>query len=424
MATNIHEPGDPAIRPGGVPPTVKGLSLVSLFNDFASEMVYPLLPAFVTRTLGAGPLALGILDGAADLTSSFVKWISGRLADRPGWRRPLILWGYATAVLVRPLIAVAGSAWQVVGFRVIDRVGKGIRTPPRDALIAEVTPPALRGRSFGFHRGADHFGAVIGSMAAWFLLRNGVDVRSVIGWSAMPGVVAVVVLAVVLRGGRADGRAGGRTDDRLGGAKEPDSDHRTIGQRPAGPPVRQSAGPSVRFLPPVLGLTALTFFRLPETLLILRLQDRGVEIAAVPLVWAGLHVIRSASSYPGGWLSDRLGPRRVVAAGGLLFALVVFGLGLALTPALAIAVFLLLGLVAGLTESGERTVVAQLAPVRTGRGFGVYHALVGAAALPAGLFFGAIYQSAGGRTALWTSGGCMAVAVVLWLIVSPSEGGP
>jgi MFS family permease len=185
-----------------IPPAVKGLSLVSLFNDFASEMVYPLLPAFITRTLGGGALALGILDGAADLTSSVVKYISGRLADRAGWRRPLILSGYALAVLVRPLIAAAGSAWQVIGFRVIDRVGKGIRTPPRDALIGEITPPPIRGRAFGFHRGADHFGAVLGSLAAWYLLQRGADVRSVIGWSVVPGIVAFVVLAVVLRVGR------------------------------------------------------------------------------------------------------------------------------------------------------------------------------------------------------------------------------
>src|SRR5215217_9627767 len=121
------------------PVGVKGLSLVSLFNDFASEMVYPLLPAFVTRTLGGSAATLGLLDGASELTASALKWISGRLADRPGWRRPLILLGYATAVLVRPLIAVASAAWQVVGFRVIDRAGKGLRTPPRDALIAGVT---------------------------------------------------------------------------------------------------------------------------------------------------------------------------------------------------------------------------------------------------------------------------------------------
>ena len=412
MATQIHTADGESVSSSRVPRTVKGLSLVSLFNDFASEMVYPLLPAFVTRGLGGGPLILGALDGAAELTSSVVKWISGRLADRPGWRRPLILWGYATAVLVRPLISIANSAWQVVGFRVIDRLGKGLRTPARDALIAEVTPPSIRGRAFGFHRGADHFGAVLGSLAAWFLLRQGADVRSVIGWSALPGVVAFVVLAVVLRGGRTGGQADGRTDRDAG---------RPTGGQTIVPTDRPPAHPSARFWPPVLALTALTFFRLPETLLILRLQDRGVAVAAVPLVWAGLHVVRTVSSYPGGWLSDRIGPRRVVASGGILFAVTALALAAALGPAEAIGLFLVLGLVAGLTESGERTVVARLAPVRTGRGFGSYHALIGAAALPAGLAFGALYQSGGGRTALWASGAGMLLAVILWLIVSPAD---
>jgi MFS family permease len=394
----------------GVPPTVKGLSLVSLFNDFASEMVYPLLPAYVTRTLGGGALLLGALDGASELTSSVLKWLSGRLADRPGWRRPLILGGYATAILVRPLIAVANAAWQVVGFRVIDRVGKGLRTPPRDALIAEVTPLEARGRAFGFHRGADHFGAVLGSLAAWWLLREGADVRKVIGWSVIPGLVAFVVLVIVLRvkSQKSKVQAVPRTTD-----KEPHS----TAPRPSTLDSRRTA-----FWAPIIALTALAFFRLPETLLILRLQDRGVAVALVPLIWAGLHVVRSATSYPGGWLSDRLGPRQVVAAGGLVFALVAYGLGRAVGPGAAIALFLLLGLVAGLTESGERAMVARLAPVRTGRGFGVYHALTGAAALPAGLIFGALYQRAGGPAALWLSAGGMMAAVVWWMVVSPRQG--
>jgi MFS family permease len=378
-----------------VPPAVKGLSLVSLFNDFASEMVYPLLPAFVTGPLGGGAALLGLLDGAADLTSSVLKVVSGRLADRPRWRGPMILVGYATAVLVRPLIAVSSAAWQVVGFRVIDRVGKGIRTPPRDALIAAVTPPAQRGRAFGFHRGADHLGAVVGSLAAWYLLTRGADVRRVIEWSVLPGLVAFVVLAVVLRGLPSDAVP-------------------SAGQAVAA----GDAGGRV-FWAPVVALTALSFFRIPEALLLLRLQDAGVAVALVPLVWAGLHVVRSGSSYPGGWLADRLGPRATVAAGGLLFAAVVAMLGAPLRPAGAVSVFLALGLVAGLTESAERTMVARLAPVRTGRGFGLYHALTGAAALPAAVLFGWVYQSVGGPAALIASAAGMAAAVAAWLIASP-----
>jgi MFS family permease len=390
-----------------VPPGVKGLSLVSLFNDFASEMVYPLLPAFVTRTLGGGPLVLGLLDGVSELTSSVLKWISGRLADRAGWRKPLILGGYATAILVRPLIALTNKAWEVVGFRVIDRVGKGLRTAPRDAMISDITPPELRGRAFGFHRGADHFGAVLGSLAAWWLLRWGADVREVIGWSVVPGVVAFGVLAIVLRG--TSGKSGVRSQE--------------SGTPSSGIPTPDSRLPTPSpFYPPILALTALTFFRLPETLLILRLQDLGVAVAAIPLVWAGLHVVRSASSYPGGWLADRLGPRRVVAAGGVLFAAVALALGRAIGPVAATGLFLAFGLVAGLTESGERSLVSRLAPVRTGRGFGVYHALTGGAALPAGLIFGALYQSVSGRTALWTSAAGMLAAVILWLVVSPPHG--
>jgi MFS family permease len=277
-----------------VPATVKGLSLVSLFNDFASEMVYPLLPAFISRTLGGSATLIGALDGAADLTSAALKWVSGRLADRPGWRRPLILVGYATAVLVRPLISFASAAWQVIGFRVIDRVGKGIRTPPRDALIAEVTPPEVRGRSYGFHRAADHFGAVVGSLAAWYLLRSGANVRSVIEWSIVPGVVAFVTLAFILR--RRGGPAapapvtGGRTD----------ADGRV-------------------FWAPVIALAMLVLARVPEALILLRLQDLGVPVATIPLVWAALHVVRSGGSYPGGKLTDRMGPRATVAAGAVLF---------------------------------------------------------------------------------------------------------
>jgi MFS family permease len=376
-----------------IPKTVKGLSVVSLFNDFASEMIYPLLPAFITRTLGGSAGLLGLLDGAAELTSAAVKLVSGRLADRAGWKRPLILGGYLSAVLIRPLMAVTSAAWQVVGFRVLDRVGKGLRTPARDALIAEVTPSEVRGRAYGFHRGADHFGAVLGSLAAWWLLQSQVDVRSVLAWSVVPGVVAFLVLVVVLRGTEV-ARA-----------------------EPASPVAAVSTMNSPVFWPPILTLAALTFFRLPEALLILRLQDLGVRLEMIPLVWAGLHVVRTAASYPGGWLTDRIGSRLTIFAGGGLAAVTAILLGLDLTPPGAIVTFLAFGMVAGLMESSERVVVARLAPVKTGRGFGAYHATVGVAALPAGVLFGLAYQHFGGSTALFISAATLSLSSLLWLTV-------
>ena len=380
-----------------IPRTVKGLSLVSFFNDIASEMVYPLLPAFITGTLGAGPLALGLLDRLADLTSAFVKWWSGRLADRPGWRAPLILVGYATAVLIRPVISLAGAAWQVIGFRVIDRVGKGLRTPPRDALIADVTPPDLRGRAFGYHRAADHIGAMLGSVAAWAVLQAGADVPRVIAWSVAPGLAAVLILSVVLRDGRRRGGAEGQKAT-------------TGGQRDGG---RPSA--------PLLALALLTGLQLPEALLLLRLQERGVALPLVPLVWGALHVVRSAASYPGGRLSDRVGPRVGIAAGGVLFAVVALALATGGGALAAIGAFLAFGLVAGLIEPAERAFVAQLLPQRLGHGFGTYHALVGLTALPAGLLLGAVYQRAGGPAALFTSAAAVTAAAGVWLVVARSR---
>jgi len=359
-------------------------------------MVYPLLPAFVVGTLGGSATTLGMLDGAADLTAAVTKWASGDLADRPGWRKPLIILGYFSAILIRPFMAAASAAWQVVGFRVVDRVGKGLRTPARDALIADSTAPEARGRAFGFHRAADHFGSIPGSLLAWWLLHESVDVRQVLTWSVVPGVVAGLILLFVLRGAP---------------SARPRQTHTAV----------DATGRVFWF--PVLALAAMVLFRLPETLLLLRLQDLGVAVPLIPLVWAGLHVVRSFVSYPGGWLTDHLGPRATVAAGGLAFAAFGALLGLHLSIPLAIAAFLGLGLVAGLSESAERSLVARLAPKRTGRGFGAYHAVTGLAALPAATGFGALYQGLGGGTAALASAAGMVIATLVWLVAAPAGGG-
>lgn len=392
----------PAAAPDRLPREVKGLGAVSLFNDFASEMVYPVLPAFITGPLGGSAVALGALDGAADLASAAVKWASGRLADRPGWTRPLVAAGYAAAVLVRPLMAAASAAGQVVGLRVVDRLGKGLRSPARDALIAGVTPARLRGRAFGFHRGADHLGAVLGSLVAWGMLSASADPRTVIAWSVAPGVAALAVLAVVLRwaGGPADRRAM-RADGPGGG-------------RPEGQADRTGAA----FWLPVAVLVLLTAARLPETLLLLRLQDVGVPVAMIPLAWGALHVIRSASSYPGGALADRFGVRGGLAVGSLVYAGVLSLLAVVSSPAVAAAAFLAHGIGAGLTEPAERLAITRLAPVKTGSGFGSYQALAGLAALPAGIGFGWMYRDLGGSFALTGSAIVLAIGAVLWLLAA------
>lgn len=379
-----------------IPGTVKGLAAVSFWNDVASEMVLPLLPALVTGTLGAGATMLAAVDGAADVASSLLKWVSGRLADRGGWRRPLILVGYATAILVRPVLALSSSAAQVVGLRVIDRIGKGLRTAPRDAMIADVTPPALHGRAFGLHRGLDHLGAVAGSVLAWWLLSRGLGVREVMGWSLAPGLVALAVVAVVLRG------AGGRGAEKA---------HRAGAPADAVPSSGRAGGLAVA----IAALAAFTLARIPELLLLLRVQDLGVTLAMVPLLWGALHVVRSVASYPGGWLTDRLGPRGMVAAGALLFALVALVLARPLTAVIAGLVFLAFGLVAGLTESAERALVASLAREARGQGYGAYSAITGLAALPAALAFGWLYEHHGAGAALVTSAVLTLLATAGWL---------
>jgi MFS family permease len=376
---------------------------VSLLNDFASEMIYPLLPAFVTGVLGAGPQALGALDGAAEFAAAFVKLGSGRLADRVPLRGPLIVLGYAIAVLVRPVIAITGAAWQVIGLRVVDRLGKGLRTPPRDALIADVTPAELRGRAFGLQRGMDHAGAVLGPILAWWLLASGrANLRSVIGASIVPGVVVLVLAMWAVRDGR--------------------KRQETVGVEPAAVPL-PSPTASYHPLPPALfAISAFYLLRMPDTLVILRAQELGVPVAVVPLLWAALHVVRSSSSFLGGGATDRVGPARTMWAGWLVYAAVALGMARAETAVAAWGWFLALGLVAGLTESPERALVARFAGGREGSGFGIYHGVTGLAALLGGLALGAVFQQYGARTAFLASAVAGLALVLAWPAVGPRQG--
>ena len=382
---------------GGLPRGVQLFGLVSLLNDFASEMIYPLLPAFVTGVLGAGAEALGALDGAAEFAAAVVKFGAGRLADRPVRRGRLVVLGYAAAVAVRPVISLAGAAWQVIGLRVIDRLGKGLRTPPRDALIADMTPPALRGRAFGVQRGLDHVGAVLGPVVAWWLLTlHRANLRGVIAASVVPGVLALLLAAVAVK------------------HAAPDDHVRETAKRAVAASAAMPAGAGARTMPPLLlAIAAFYLLRMPETLIILRAQQLGVAVAVVPLLWAAVHVVKASSSFVGGGWSDRFGPARTMWVGWLCYAALAAGFSAATSVRAAWALFLALGIVAGLTESPERALVARLAGTRQGSGFGVYHGVTGLAALIGGVALGALFQSGGGPRAFAVSAGLGATLVLV-----------
>ena len=369
-----------------LPRQVKLFGTVSLLNDFASEMVYPLLPAFVTGVLGGGAAALGVLDGAADAAAALVKLVSGRLADRPERRGPLIVIGYFVAAAVRPVISITGAAWQVIGLRVVDRLGKGLRTPPRDALIADVTPAPLVGRAFGLQRGLDHVGAVVGPLVAWWMLSGGADVRKVILASLIPGVLVLVLAMWAVRDG-----AG-----RRGAAKETAAE--TL-RRPSAP---------------VIAIALFYLLRMPETLIILHAQRLGIAVALVPLLWSAVHVIKASSSFIGGALSDKIGPSRTMWIGWLSYLALAAGMAFAAGPIAAWVLFLSLGVVAGLTESPERALVSAATKTHRGSGFGTYHALTGVASLAGGLLLGVIFQRASGATAFFVSAAGALGLVILW----------
>ena len=385
-----------------LPRTAKLFGLVSLLNDFASEMIYPLLPAFVTGVLGGGAVSLGTLDGAADFVSAFVKYRAGRLADAPRRRGALVILGYAVAVLVRPVIALAGAAWEVVGLRVTDRIGKGIRSPARDAMIADATAAELHGRAFALQRGLDHAGAILGPLVAWWLLQSKtLDLRGVIGASVVPGVLVLVLAVWAVRDGR-------RRQETVGGTSTP---------KPLPSPTV-----SYRLLPaPFIAISLFYLLRMPETLMLLRTQQLGVTVTSVLLLWAALHVVRSSTSFVGGALSDRIGPGRTMWAGWVCYAAVAFGFSRAASPTTAWALFLVFGVVAGLTESPERAIVSRLAGGKQGTGFGVYYAATGAAALAGGVLLGLATKYFGASAAFLASAGLGVMVAMMWPILGRSR---
>lgn len=390
----------PAIARPALGRNVTALAAVSFLTDVASDMTYPLLPVFLTGVLGAGAAAVGAIEGAAESTAALLKLGSGWWSDRLARRKPLVLAGYTLASVVRPFLGLARSAGQVLAIRVADRVGKGLRSSPRDALIADSVPPEIRGRAFGFHRAADHAGAVVGPLLAWALLGwGGLSLRELFLWTAVPGALAVLALAI-----------GVKEAPRTAPAVVPSGRARLAGRLDR------------RFWAYLAVLLVFTLGNSTDAFLLLRASELGVEPALVPLLWAMLHLVKSAASTPGGALSDRLGRKPLITAGWLLYAAVYLGFARADATWQAWALFAAYGVFFGLTEGTEKALVADLVgPERRGAAFGWYNLALGVGALPASLLFGVIWDRAGAAAAFGFGSTMALVAAVGLALLVPGR---
>src|SRR6266550_8310177 len=378
-----------------IPRPVWFLGLTSLFTDAATEMIYPLLPVYLSRVLGAGPVSLGIIEGVAEGVNSLLKVISGYWTDRSKRRRPIVIGGYAISSIARPFIAVTMSWPQVLVIRALDRVGKGIRGAPRDVLLARFATPTTRGRIYGFHRAMDHTGAIVGPLLATaFLFFLPGQYRLLFGLTAIPGAIAVALLFFV------DEEAGVNPKAQIPNPK------------------LQAAKLPGRVVALLGVLLVFGLGNSADAFLLLRLSDALGGATYVPLLWAGIHVVKASLSTWGGSLSDQFGRKRVIVAGWVVYALVYFGFATSAGATAFIAWFLFYGLYFALAEGAEKALIADLTPAdRQGAAFGWYNATTGIGALIASVLFGELYEHFGAPVAFMTGAALAGVAAVLLLFI-------
>jgi len=406
----VSNTGSSGTAPGGftaaskagrkLPATVVGLGMVSLLTDISSEAIFPLLPAFLT-TLGATNAFIGLVEGGAELVANALKYLTGVVADRRARLKPLVMAGYLLSTLVRPLVALATAPWQVLLVRVGDRVGKGVRTSPRDALIAQATPAAMRGAAYGFHRAMDHAGAAIGTLLGAGLLwamgaSTGHDatadqMRTVFLWAALPGLGALVALALT---------------------REPERE----------PPARNERSLP---LPPLLrrALLPMVLFALAnatDAFILVQAARLGAPAFLAPLLWLALHLIKAATATAGGRLADRYGKRNALALGWTVYALTWGSVGFASTIPVLFVLAAIYGTSHGLVEGAEKALIAELADGRSrGKAFGSYNLLIGVTALAASTTFGLVWDHLGAKVAFGASGIVALLAAGSLLVLLP-----
>ena len=379
----------------GIPQNVVVLGLVSFFTDVSSDMIYPLLPVFLTQYLGVGQSFLGLVEGFAESTAAFFKLLSGLWADRTKDRSKLVLFGYGLSSFSRPFMALAQTPWVVFFVRFSDRMGKGIRTSPRDALIADSVESSERGKAFGLQRSLDNAGAVFGPLLATLLLATCVkNLRHLFWIAAIPGMIAVALIVWKVREVRTVRRPSAQRE-----------------------PLRLKLPDNPKFKVYLGILFIFILSSSSDAFLLLRAGDLGVPAALLPVLWMIFNMIKAGTTLPFGSLSDRLGRRRVILMGWIIYILAYVGFGLASTPWHAWALFALYGLFYGFTEGTERAILADYAaPEERGQAYGWYYFIAGLGSLPASLLFGFIWQAAGAKTAFLTSAAISATAALLLFI--------
>lgn len=370
------------------------LGLVSLFMDVSSEMIHAILPLFVVGTLGASAALLGLLEGIAEATAQISKLFSGVLSDRWGSRKGLALLGYGMAAAVKPLFPLASSVTAVFAARFADRVGKGIRGAPRDALVADIAPPELRGAAFGLRQSLDTVGAFAGPLIAVLLMSLWMfDLRAVMWVACVPALVAVALLAF--------------------GVEEPP--HREAGERKPGFNLRTAASLGAEFWQVAALGSLMMLARFSEAFLVLKASESGLSTAYVPLVMVVMSLVYSLASYPAGILSDRIGRRGLLAAG--LVVLVAADLVLAFSGSVSMMLIgvALWGLHMGLTQGGLSTMVADTAPpALRGTAFGMFNLATGLALLAGSVLAGLLWDQYG-SAATFLAGGLFAIATLAGL---------
>jgi len=385
-----------------LPQNVFFISLVSLLNDASSEIVYPLLPFFLSLSLGASPAIVGLIEGGAESISSFLKLFAGYFSDRTGKRKAPVVFGYALAGLARPLLGFATSWPQVFAVRFADRIGKGIRSAPRDAMIADSASPTERGLAFGFHRAMDHLGAVIGPLIGYVLLimlTSDADAptqgeyKLIFLAASVPALAAVLVAAFAIRETR-----------------PPKGEVKPL----AAPPSFSLRGFDGNFKRFLVILALFTLSNSSDAFLLLRAREAGISTQTIPLLWAALHASKVISSLVGGDLSDRLGRKFLIVAGWLFYAAVYAGFAFVSTIGQAWTLFLVYGIYFGLAEGAEKALVADLVPAdRRGTAYGLYNLAFSLTVWPASLLMGALWSWRGAQTAFLASACVGALAALL-----------